>query len=209
MTDRVSNSLYYILKIIKLVTLCVVINSDSFKKSFGELLTLCVFNSKNWRITGRVLKTDSLREMAFYFIDHGAATAPILTHRLNLHERTVWRNLKALLQWGIIVRAATLPKRVVAKGGPRPVIYQAPDATVDQLSEAASLHLKLASPKYRVAEAIAQTILEDFILKRPTMEITYREIVYQVKKLRIPFNTPDIADLTARYLHEKGVRIWR
>jgi hypothetical protein len=40
-------------------------------------------------------------------------------------------------------------------------------------------------------------------------EISYREIIIQVKELRIPFRTPDIADLAATYLNEKGIKVWR
>lgn len=40
-------------------------------------------------------------------------------------------------------------------------------------------------------------------------EITYREIIIQVRELEIPFNVPDIAELAARYLHEKGIKVWR
>ncbi len=60
-----------------------------------------------------------------------------------------------------------------------------------------------------MAEEVAQTILEEYITKRNVDEINYREIVIHVKELRVPFRTPDIADLAATYLNEKGVKVWR
>ena len=77
------------------------------------------------------------------------------------------------------------------------------------IQDAALLHIRTLSPKYRVAEQAAQLILEEYLSPRQAREITYREIVLRVKNLRLPFSTPDIADLAAQYLHERGVRIWR
>jgi hypothetical protein len=67
----------------------------------------------------------------------------------------------------------------------------------------------MLSPKFLVAEKAAQTILDEYITKRNVDEISYREIIIQVKELRIPFRTPDIADLAATYLNEKGIKVWR
>lgn len=203
------NSLYYILKFFKLSSVCEDPNSRILRSSLEELYSRCEFNSSTWRLVGRVLSNDNLRSIAFYFLDYGAASINILVHRLSMDDETVRRNLKKLLLYGFILPAFKLPKRLGAKGGPPPGLYQVPDATADQMKEAAVLHSRLLSPKYRVAEVVAQTLLEDFILPRGSMEITYREIVLQVKRLRIPFNTPDVADLTAKYLHEQGIRIWR
>jgi hypothetical protein len=67
----------------------------------------------------------------------------------------------------------------------------------------------MLSPKFRVAEEVAQTILDQYVEKDAPMEITYREIMVKVRELKIPFRAPDIADLTAQYLNEKGLKIWR
>ncbi len=65
------------------------------------------------------------------------------------------------------------------------------------------------SPKYRVAEEVAQRILDAYLVPRRLNEIGYREILVQIRELRIPFMSADIADLAAQYLHEKGVKVWR
>ncbi len=82
-------------------------------------------------------------------------------------------------------------------------------ATSEEVAGALRLHFQLLSPKYRIAEEVAQSILADYITPRQVTEITYREIVVQVKELKIPFSAPDIADLTATYLNEKGIKVWR
>ena len=88
-------------------------------------------------------------------------------------------------------------------------VWMLEDALPGQVRDAVILHQRLQSPKYRIALQVAQTLLDEYISKKPIKEITYREIVLKVKRLNIPFNMRDIADLAAKYLHEQGVRIWR
>ncbi|GAH06307.1 unnamed protein product, partial [marine sediment metagenome] len=75
--------------------------------------------------------------------------------------------------------------------------------------EALRVHNKMLSPKFRVAEQLAQSILAEFREKDRVLEINYREIVTELKKQGIPFRGPDVADMTARYLHEQGMKVWR
>ena len=77
----------------------------------------------------------------------------------------------------------------------------------EEVARAVTLHYRTLSPKYRAAEKVAQTILDEF--KDRPMEVNYRDIVLRVKEMKIPFRAPDISDLTAQYLHEKGVKVWR
>jgi len=70
------------------------------------------------------------------------------------------------------------------------------------------LHYQRLSPKYRAAEKVAQTILDEFTEDRP-MEVKYGDIMHKVKKMKIPYSGPDVADLAAQYLHEKGIKVWR
>jgi hypothetical protein len=51
--------------------------------------------------------------------------------------------------------------------------------------------------------------MDEYVTKRNVIEISYKEIVIHVKELKIPFRTPDIANLAADYLHEKGIKVWR
>lgn len=35
------------------------------------------------------------------------------------------------------------------------------------------------------------------------------DIMHRVKTMKILFSGPNVADLAAQYLHEKGIKIWR
>jgi len=107
----------------------------------------------------------------------------------------------------LIEPATRLPKDVFGKRGPRVKVWMLEGALSGQIRDAVLLHQRLQSPKYRIALEVAQTLLDGYL--KGKQEVTYREIVLQVKQMQIPFSTPDIADLTAQYLHEQGIRIWR
>lgn len=168
-------------------------------RNFEQLFSLCK----------RIFSSDAIAKAFLYLCIHGAATAWILQVKLNLTEPTAYRSLKQLRTLNIVKPAVKVPKKLKSKGGPRPTVWAIEGATTEEISAAINLHIKTLSPKYRIAEEVAQTILDNYLSKKPTLEITYSEIVLQIKQLRIPFNIPDIADLTAKYLHERGIRIWR
>ena len=51
--------------------------------------------------------------------------------------------------------------------------------------------------------------LEEYKETGKPLEIQYRDIIGKVKELKIPFKGPDIVDLAAQYLHERGIKVWR
>jgi hypothetical protein len=124
-------------------------------------------------------------------------------------EPTAYRALKHLGSLKIIVPALKITKNRKSKGGPRPTIWAIEGASPEEVTEALRLHYRMLSPKYRVAEEVAQTIIDEYITPRQANEITYREIIIHVKELKIPFMASDVADLAASYLHEKGIKVWR
>ena len=69
------------------------------------------------------------------------------------------------------------------------------------------LHQRCLSPKYRIAEKLAQSILDGYIKGRE--EITYRDLLQHIRERETPFNVPDITELVAKYLGENGVKVWR
>ena len=80
--------------------------------------------------------------------------------------------------------------------------------TDEEVARAIMLHYRTLSPKYRAAEKVAQTILDEFKRDQP-MEVNNRDIMHRVKAMRIPYSGSDVADLAAQYLHEKGIKVWR
>jgi len=159
--------------------------------------------------TEKVFSSPAVAEVFLYFCLNGSATAWVLQNELSIPEATVYRALKRLRSMGIVLPALKAAKIKNSKGGPRPIVWAIEAATTEEVARALRLHHQMLSPKFLVAEEVAQTILEEYITKRNVDEISYREIVIQVKELRIPFRTPDIADLAATYLNEKGVKVWR
>lgn len=157
----------------------------------------------------KIFSSSSVAEAFLYFCLHGAATAWVLQNELNMPEATVYRALKRLRTLGIIIPALKVSKIKSSKGGPRPTIWSLDEASQVEISNAIRLHYKMLSPKFRVAEEVAQSILDEYISVRNIYEISYKEIVIQVKELKIPFRTPDVADLAANYLLEKGIKVWR
>jgi len=156
-----------------------------------------------------IFKNRSNAEVFYYFSYFGAATAWVLQNELSMPEATVYRVLKLFRVKGYIHPAIKLSKIKNSKGGPRPIVWALNGASKDEISRAILLHHRILSPKYRVAEEVAQTILEDYMKKRKVEEVSYREILIVVREMRIPFKTPDIADLAAQYLHERGIKVWR
>jgi len=157
----------------------------------------------------KIFSSSAIAETFLYFCLHGSATAWILQTELNMPEATAYRALKRLRALGILVPAIKVSKIRNSKGGPRPTVWALRSASTDEISKALRLHFRFLSPKYRVAEEVAQTILDEYVNRRNIQELSYREILIHIKELRIPFKTPDIADLAAQYLHERGVKVWR
>jgi predicted transcriptional regulator len=157
----------------------------------------------------KIFSSSAVSESFLYFCLHGAATAWVLQCELNMPEATVYRALKRLRAMGVVVPALKVSKVQRSKGGPRPTVWAIDTATPDEVSTALKHHYRMLSPKFRVAEEVAQTILDEFSETGMPMEINYRDIMTQVKELKIPFKSPDIADLAAQYLHEKGIKVWR
>jgi len=142
-----------------------------------------------------------------YFLVYGAATAWTLRFRLSAKRRTVYEALEQLRMTGLIIdyHRAKIPARNRKKPT---TIWGLQSATNDQVREAQLLHTRLCSPKYRTAEKIGQTILEEWMAKG-LKEIHYHEIIQEMKELKIPFKGQDIAEFAAQFLNEKGIKVWR
>ncbi len=157
----------------------------------------------------KIFSSSAIAEAFLYFCLHGASTAWVLQNELNMPEATAYRALKRLRSLGIVIPALKVSKLKNSKGGPRPTVWALEGASTEEVAGALRLHYKMLSPKFRVAEEVAQTIIDEYLSVRNVEEISYREIVIKIKELRIPFRTPDIANLAANYLNEMGIKVWR
>ena len=152
-----------------------------------------------------ILSSDVCRKVLEYLLTNGAASALVLKHHTGLSSSSIYWALDRLSSLGLLRKGV----RIRAPNKKRVTIHILADCDMTLVQDAALLHVRTLSPKYRVAERAAQLILEEYLSPRQVKEITYKEIVLRVKSLKLPFSTPDIADLAAQYLHEQGVRVWR
>jgi len=195
-------------------------NAENFSKYTQVFRKLLLLNERNELATTlkniqellnfseNIFSSSAVAETFLYFCLYGAATAWVLQTELNMPEATVYRTVKRLRALGIITPALKVSKVASSKGGPKPIVWALESSNGDEIAAALKHHYRTLSPKYRVAEEVAQTILDQYA-KRGREEIKYRDLLDQIKEMRIPFKAPDIADLAAQYLVEKGVKVWR
>ena len=197
--NRESNSQHYLMDTDKLV----------LKNRESNLNNDILYIYKLLSLFNKIIRAESTALVFLYLcLKRGAATALILQKDLSLTEPTIYRAIKQLRTLDIVHPAIKI-KIQKTKGGPRATIWAFSDASNDDIVQAMNLHKRMLSPKYRVAEEVAQDILDSYLTQRKVEEITYREIIVIVKEMRIPFATPDIADMAAQYLRERGVKVWR
>lgn len=204
------NSLYSIVKEIEFITYLGSINSRDEAKERGELLPE---PSSNYKIISTIFGNYDFNRVMIYFINHGAATSSVLRSRLGLPEKSVFNYIRQLGQWGIVY-----PARKARAGfstgnresGRIPDVWQAPDATTDQVLEATQLHKKLKFPKYNRSEKLAQSILNDYFLAKHREELTFSDLKEMVQATGIPkAEVLDETNFVAKYLEEAGKIIWR
>ena len=158
---------------------------------------------------GRIFRSDAIAQAFLYLCRHGAATGWLLQVQLGLPEATAHRVLRNLKALGIVEPILKVPQRRMKRSGPMPTIWGLVGNCSDkEVARAITLHYRTLSPKYRAAEKVAQTILDEFKLDQP-MEVKYTDIMHRVKAMNVPYSGPDVADLAAQYLHEKGIKVWR
>ena len=144
-----------------------------------------------------------------YLLRSKATTAFILQVQIGLTQSTVYRTLKNLLAMSIIEPVLQVPK-ILRRDGPKPKVWGlAGRWTQEDIARCITLHYRCQSPKYRLAEEIAQTILEDYIKRGRPMEIRLREINIAIRSRGASHSISDIADLTAICLAEQGMKVWR
>jgi len=199
-----SNPVYYILTQIKLVVYVDTTNPNSDPLSSPKLVSV---SESDLRDVGKILASDSLRRVAWYFLDHVAATSLILQFRADVAKGTIFRHINTLQKMGVITPAIRSRHPIDAKGGPRPTIWMLPDGRIDHVNDAQGLHVRLQSPRYLHAERMAQLMLDEYmILSHATVisKVNYIEFLRekQVKTSLIP----DLVMLSVPYFREKGFK---
>lgn len=194
-----ANAQYNILNDLKLILLKDTINLSERVVRAEKLMSTfrTIFSTKH---TGKVF---------IYLLEHGACTAYTLQVNLDLSDSNSYKCLGRLKKIGLANPIKKIPKHINKKGGPRPHVWILNGATTDDVARAIRLHYRAQSPKYRVAEKIASTILTDYIIKDGKEEIGYWKLFEIVKENKFPYRHSDIAELAADYLSENGIKVFR
>lgn len=201
------NPLYCILESVKLCSLSMNLTTKPGDVGVAESCSLFEYNSSILREAGRILGDDTLRRVAFLALDCGAVTELIVRETLGVNHTAAVRALRLLRDHGVLLPALPMRRPRGARGGPRVTVYRTPRGTPDQVAAAVELQRRLESPKYVEAARFAQLLLEEYIGGRG--EIRYRDILEHVREAKLPFAAPDMAELAAQVLTERGVRVWR
>jgi len=196
---RDSIPIYYIIRAFQIILRSDRINSEGELDADRQILSACE----------RIFKSEAVGQAFLYLCRHGAATGWLLQVQLGQPEATAHRVIRDLKALGIVEPILKVPQRRMKRSGPMPKVWGLVGSCSDEeVARALTLHYRSLSPKYRAAEKVAQTILDEFKDGRPR-EVNYRDIMARVREMRIPFKGGDIADLTASYLNEKGIKVWR
>lgn len=200
-SENESNSVYDIIMQFKLLLL-----------NGSDLVSERAIRAEKLLSFGKSIFTSrSTGEVFMYFLEHGAVTSWVLQVDLGMPEATAYRSLKNLRRLGVIEKAQKIGKQRRANGGPRPTLWGLLGCTPSQERDALLKHYRAESPKYRVAEKIAQSIIEDFLEPQGLREIGWRQMLYRVRGSRgvSKHSVPDLAELTKRSLVLRGIKVWK
>jgi len=176
------------------------------KKEGGLTLELL---SRLTRVTSSKKTTDLL----LYSLRRRAFTAMTCQNEMDdMAEATFYRCVKRLLAEKFLVKVMKVPRATRGRrgrGGPKPIVYAVPDYDPDEIAKAMQIHRRFKSPKFREAHKVTQLILDEYIdMETKNPEIKYMEIM-EILKSRLSSVQPDLADLVAQDLNERGVKVWR
>jgi len=200
-----SNSVYYILKAIQLLSSYHENNSLLEHLNSRELFSC---SENDLEKVGKILSTRNLRRTVWHFLNYGASTSLIIQNRLEITEPTAYRYITDLKAFKFIVPAVGV-RGGRGKRGPRVRVWMVPDAEFDQIREAKKLHMRLLSPKYVAGEKLGQIILEEFMEPRKLKEITGKEVWAVARENKIRGELSDIVFFAMNYLSDQGIKVWR
>ncbi len=202
------NPLYCILKAVKLYSYNLNITQRRDSQDPHELNSHLEYNSETLTRLGDILRIADTCRVAFYALDAGAVTERTLVGVLGLNQTSATRAIAMLRDYEVLLPALPIRRPRGARGGRRVTVYETPEATPDQVAAAIELQRRLESPKYCEAARFAQLLLEEY-LSRGRGEITYRDLLDRVRVANLPYSAPDMAELAAQVLAERGLRVWR
>lgn len=198
-TPEVTNLHIIILNAFQLLITKVITNSENALTNKLKLINLCV----------SIFKSKPVAQTFLYFCEKKAATSLVIRRQIPLEYHEAWKSLRRLEALGFIHRVQPVHRIEKVRGGPRYKLYAVEGCTDEEIAMAIQLHGRCRSPKYLMAEEVAQSILFDYIDRKGLKEITYRQLITEIKRRGKPYIASDIAQISIPILRENGVKVWR
>ena len=193
------NSILYIIRVFKLL----------FTLRGSNSLDSAVHDLKLLSLLGSIFNSESTAKAFSHFIKYGASTAWILQVQLNLSESRSYSSINTLSALGFVEEIRKFRGMERVRGGPRPKMWGLIDCSHEQVMDAIQLHIKCKSPKYRQAEVIIQSILDDYVIPLGVTEMTWQQLIEKVRTFGKSYRSDDIAMLAIPILKKHGVKVWR
>jgi hypothetical protein len=194
-----SNPILYITRVFKLL----------FTLRGSNSLDNAVFDLKLLSLLGSIFQSESTAKAFSHFIKYGASTAWILQVQLGLSESRTYSSIRTLQALGFIEEIRKFRGMDRVRGGPRPKMWGLTDCSQEQVMTAILLHGKCKSPKYRQAEEVIQSILDEYVIPMGVTEMTWQQLIQRVRGFGKSYRADDIALIGIPILKKHGVKVWR
>ena len=194
-----SNSLYYTIRQLQLLFPYGTNYTDKQYKEFRELLSSLA----------TILVSPAVTKVFSYFVLYEASTALLLESRIEIPPTTVYRALKKLEKMRIIEKRGRISMKRRSEGGPKPHVYVLLTATDECIRKCRHEHLRMASPKYRVAEKFIMGFITDYLAPRKIEKVESFMLRKAISELDQPYSFGDVYQLSVMCLKEQGYDVWR
>lgn len=160
---------------------------------------------------GGIFSSPATGKVFMYLLINGAATAWTLQVDLRLAEATAYRALKKLRALGLIDAAIRIDRIHDVRGGPRPTVWLLEGADPTTVPLAIQKHNRALSPQYRMAQEIAQGILDMWLIPKGIKSISYKELILDVRKTTDlqGRGLVDATNMVAQALRGMKIKVWR
>jgi len=149
----------------------------------------------------------------YFFYTERASTITYIAEELELDDSSTYRVIKPLIKHNLIKKLGKI--KAAPGGGPKPIIYGVPEALPEDIAKAGEREMKRITPGYEFARKMSQLILDEYLPNRSggPNEIKYLEVAKVVGR-NYPlyhggFDKGGAVEITCRYLHEHGIKVWR
>jgi len=122
---------------------------------------------------------------------------------IDLAFQDVYRGAQWLVENGYLVKLTRV--RLQRRAGSRPVMYGLPCVTDEEVARGILRVQAFSSPAYAVVARLVQRVWEDVVDE----EVQYSKILEHARGQGRGFDFTGLAEMAARELQGRGVKVWR